>query len=110
MMLAVGRVRHLAGSGMARYLAGRLVAALVTLFVVTVVVFAALHLLPGSYADVVLPPDASPELRAVLNAQFGLDRPLPEQYVDWLGSLLSGNFGVSRGNRSTVALLLARRI
>jgi peptide/nickel transport system permease protein len=87
-----------------------MIAALVTLFVVTFVVFAAMHLLPGSYADVVLPPDASPELRSALNAQFGLDRPLPEQYFAWLGSLLSGNFGVSRGNRSTVALLLARRI
>src|SRR3989442_6250756 len=109
-MLQAARVRPPSSGGMARFLAGRLLTPLGTVLVVSVIVFAAMHLLPGSYADVVLPPDASPELRATLNAQYGLDRPLPEQYIDWLGSVVSGNFGVSRGERSTVALLLARHI
>lgn len=109
-MLSVGRARYLAGRGMARYLARRLGTGVGTLLVVTVVVFAAMRLVPGSYADVVLPLEASPELRASLEAEYGLDRPLPEQYLKWLRNVASGNFGASLGQAAPISDLLVRRV
>lgn len=92
-----------------RYLGGRLLAGAATLWVVTVLVFAAVHLVPGSYADIVLGPFSSPQARAALTAQFGLDRPLPVQYVEWLRHVAVGDMGASLGTGEPITRQLALR-
>ncbi len=93
-----------------RYFGGRLFVGLVTLLVVSVLVFGAVHLVPGSYADIVLGPFSSPEARAVLTAEFGLDRPLPVQYIEWLRHVLVGDLGASLGTGAPVTEQLLRRL
>jgi peptide/nickel transport system permease protein len=92
-----------------RYYGGRVLAGFATLWVVSVLVFAAVHLVPGSYADVVLGPFSAPQQRAALTAEFGLDRPLPVQYVEWLRHLAVGDLGSSLGTGEPVTAQLARR-
>ncbi|MFQ6266676.1 ABC transporter permease [Kutzneria viridogrisea] len=73
----------------------RAVILLVTTAVASLVVFALLAVLPGDPAQVALGVNATPELLAKARHEFGTDRPLPVQYADWLGGLLSGDLGRS---------------
>jgi peptide/nickel transport system permease protein len=95
---------------MARYVAGRFVTGVVTVLVVTILVFGAMRLAPGSYAEVVLGPFSSQEMRANLTKEYGLDQPVPEQYLKWLGHAVEGNFGTSLETHTPVSELLARRL
>ena len=79
----------------------------VSLIGASVLIFAVTTALPGDVAQVILGTDATPEAVAQLRAQLGLDRPLPVQYLDWVGGMLVGNFGVSRlsGGVSVLSLI-----
>ncbi|MGV2984211.1 ABC transporter permease [Microbacterium sp. AGC85] len=63
------------------------------LFVVSVAAFSLVVLLPGDPVRVILGEQATPEQVAHLTAQLGLDRPLWERYLDWVGGMLRGDFG-----------------
>ncbi|KAA1425424.1 ABC transporter permease [Mumia zhuanghuii] len=65
------------------------------LFLVTVAVFLLLDLIPGSPVDAILPPEATPEQRAAAAEQYGLNDPMWQRYLDWLGGILQGDFGRS---------------
>jgi peptide/nickel transport system permease protein len=88
----------------------RVASALVTLFGVSLVVFGAMHLVPGGYADVILGPFATSEQRALLSARFGLDEPLYAQYGRWLAAALRGDFGTSLVSGEPVVNEVARRL
>ncbi len=79
---------------MARWLARRLLAAVLVVFTVTSLVFVVTHVFTDP-ATVSLPLEASPEQRADRRALLGLDRPLSEQYGDFLGGLVTGDLGES---------------
>ena len=64
-------------------------------FGISIVVFAALRVLPGDVASVMAGLNSPPERVAALRSQLGLDRPLIAQYADWIGALLHGDFGTS---------------
>ena len=91
------------------FLAPRFVIAAITMFGVALLVFIALRLLPGGYAEVLLGPFATPEARAIIGAKYGLDQPIAIQFVKWLGALLQGDFGVSMVNRRPVIDEFLRR-
>ncbi|MGW7022033.1 ABC transporter permease [Streptomyces decoyicus] len=95
---------------MIRFLAKRLAQALVVLLLVSVIVFVLLHLLPGGPARAILGVQATPESVAHFNHQQGYDRSLPEQYVHYLGRLLTGDLGESYKLNQSVAALLAERL
>src|SRR5262245_24541803 len=97
-------------TGGVRYVAGRVAAAVGTLFVVSILVFVAVGLVPGNYADMVLGPYASPQARANLTTEFGLDQPLVVQYVQWLRHVVAGDLGTSLQSGRPVGDLLARRL
>lgn len=81
---------------MRRYLAGRLLQAVGVIFLVTTLTFLLVHLAPGDPLTVVLDrPGVSPAVRAQWREQFGLDRPLPEQYLRWLMNVPRGELGYS---------------
>lgn len=73
----------------------RLGLGLLTLFVVSLVIFASLSMLPGGFAQAVLGQSATPETVAAFNHEIGLDRPAYVRYLEWIGNLLQGNFGIS---------------
>lgn len=91
---------------MARFLLRRFALALVTLFVLSVLVFAASQLLPGDIARNVLGPFASAHDVQLLDHQLGVDRPLYVQYVDWIWKFVRGNLGTSLEYQVPVATLL----
>lgn len=80
--------------------------ALVTLWVLSVIVFLGAHLLPGDVGRRILGPFADPRAVASLNHQLGTDRPLPVQYLAWLGGALHGDLGSSTSYRQPVSSLL----
>jgi peptide/nickel transport system permease protein len=73
----------------------RLLQAVPVWLFLSVVAFGLMHLSSGSPAAVMLGVQATPEQIARVEAQLGLDRPLPEQYLRWLGRALQGDFGRS---------------
>ncbi len=81
--------------------------AVLTLALVSVVVFAATQALPGDAAHAILGPDATPARVAALRDQLGLDRSLPAQYWSWLGRSVRGDFGRSLVAGQPVSSLLA---
>ena len=88
---------------MLSWLAGRLLAALAILWAVATLTFVAIHAAPG---DPFLPGSerpVDPAVSARLRTQFGLDRPIAEQYLRYLGQLARGNLGVSFAQRRSVA-------
>lgn len=81
---------------MGRYLQSRLLQALLLLWLVSMIAFAILHLAPGGPLSQFLATGTlGPEDVERLMAQYGLDRPLPVQYLDWMGNLLQGDWGRS---------------
>jgi peptide/nickel transport system permease protein len=83
---------------MARFVLGRLVRGIVTIWVVVTSVFVVLRL-SGDPAESMLGPDASPEAVAAFNARYDLNEPIPVQYVTYLGNIARGDFGVSLEDR-----------
>jgi peptide/nickel transport system permease protein len=94
---------------LARYLLVRLATACFTLFGVALLVFLALRLIPGGYADILLGPFVTPEARAVISARFGLDEPAWIQFFKWLGAMAGGDFGVSMVTSKPVITEFLRR-
>lgn len=93
-----------------RMIGKRLLFGLLTLFVVSVVIFGATELLPGDLARELLGQSATPETLAALREQLGLDDPAPVRYWNWLTAALQGDFGVSLANRRPIADLISARL
>ena len=74
------------------------------------VVFAITMALPGDVAQTLLGTEATPEALAQLRAQMGLDRPWLVQYLDWMGGMLTGDFGVSHLSGDSVLSLIGPRL
>jgi peptide/nickel transport system permease protein len=80
---------------MSDYLIKRLIGALPVLFGVSVVIFFLMHMIPGDITAALLGPMATEAAKEQLRHALGLDQPLLVQYVKWLGTVLSGDFGRS---------------
>ena len=76
-------------------IAKRLGLGLLTLFVISIVIFGAVELLPGDIAQAILGMGATDENLAAMREQLGLDQPAVVRYFDWLFGALTGDFGVS---------------
>src|SRR4051794_27191652 len=73
----------------------RLGLGLLTLFIVSIVIFSALEMLPGGFAQAVLGQAAAPDTVAAFNHEIGLDRPATVRYLEWIGGVIRGHFGYS---------------
>jgi peptide/nickel transport system permease protein len=91
-------------------IAQRTVAGVITLLLVSVVIFAATQALPGSVAKVMLGQTATPARIRALTLQLHLDRSVYSQYWSWLTGLLSGHFGESYANNEPVWQVVSPRI
>src|ERR1700759_1645558 len=86
-----------------RFLATRVGLSLITLWLLSVIVFAGGQLLPGDIGRAVLGPLADARAVAALNHQLGADRPLMTQYVEWITHFVRGDMGLSYAFREPVA-------
>src|SRR5205814_7311186 len=87
-----------------RYVVRRLVLAIPTLLGASIIVFAMVHLAPGDPIAAVLPVDASKEQVEATKKAYGFDKPLPVQYLKWLGRVATGDLGRSIATRRAVIL------
>ncbi|MBV8710564.1 MAG: ABC transporter permease, partial [Solirubrobacterales bacterium] len=95
---------------MSKFLIRRIIFGILTLFLVSIVVFAATQALPGNAARAILGRSATPERVAALTAQLHLNQSVASQYGHWLGGVLSGNLGISAATQQSVAHLIAGRL
>jgi peptide/nickel transport system permease protein len=93
-----------------RLVAQRLGLGLVTLLVVSVLIFFAVELLPGDIAEAMLGQTATDETVAALRERLGLERPAVARYLDWLGGAVTGDFGVSLVTGTPVAEAIGARL
>lgn len=94
---------------MTRYLLSRLPSALLVLVIASFGIFGVLRLVPGGPVDALAGPDATPEAKAALTHELGLDRPFLTQYFTWVGHVLTGDLGRSYQIGGQVSDLVASR-
>jgi peptide/nickel transport system permease protein len=88
----------------------RLALGLLTLFLVSLVVYAALLALPGDAATAILGKEATPDRVAALRDQLHLNDSVVSQYLHWIGGVLTGSFGESAATQLPVSDLLSTRV
>jgi peptide/nickel transport system permease protein len=88
----------------------RLALGLLTLFLISLIVFAALLALPGDAATAILGREATPDRVAALRDQLNLDDSVVSQYLQWIGGVLTGSFGTSAATQQPVSELLSSRV
>src|ERR687887_329609 len=92
------------------FIVRRIIGTIPVLLLVTLMVFSLIHLIPGDVATVVLGEEATPQAKAELRHQLGLDKALPIQYLTWLGRVLHGDLGRSLIDQTPVAHTIAQRL
>jgi peptide/nickel transport system permease protein len=92
------------------YLLRRLLQMIPVLFLVSIIAFSIILLLPGDPALAILGPDRARDTQAyqAMRQELGLDRPIPVQYASWLGRILTGDLGISAHYSAPVTLLIAQ--
>lgn len=95
---------------MVGYIIRRLAALVPILVGVSIVVFVLVRIMPGSFAQVMLGPNATPEQVEELEREYGLDQPKVEQYFDWLNGVVRGDLGESYIRDRTVTSEILDRL
>jgi peptide/nickel transport system permease protein len=93
-----------------KMLAQRLALGLLTLFVVSLIIFLGVQLLPGDLAQAILGQSATPETLAAFRRELQLDLPAYERYFNWLAGILQGDLGRSLASRREIADLITARL
>lgn len=88
----------------------RIVSLVPVLLIVSLMVFTIFRMIPGDPVDAFLGMEQDPQVRSTLRVQFGLDQPLPVQYLYWLKNILHGNLGKSLSAQKQVLTLLMEKI
>jgi peptide/nickel transport system permease protein len=97
---------------MSRFIARRLVVSLAMLFAASVLLFLLLRAIPGDPTITRLGTNsnASPHAVAVVRSELGLDKSIPQQYVEWIGGMFHGDFGRSYFSQFDVSTLISQRL
>ena len=93
-----------------RYTAKKIGMLLLTMLLVSVFTFFAFSLLSGDAAERMLGTQATPERLEALRVQLGLNLPLPQRYLNWLGAFLRGDMGLSYQYKLPVSTLIVQRL
>ena len=88
----------------------RLALGLLTLFLISLIVFGALLALPGDAATAILGREATPDRVAALREQLNLNDSVISQYLQWVSGVLTGSFGTSAATQQPVSELLSARV
>jgi peptide/nickel transport system permease protein len=95
---------------LAKLIARRLALGVLTLFLISLVVYAAVLALPGDAATAILGREATPDRVAALRDQLNLNDSVISQYLSWIGGVLTGSFGESAATQQPVSELLSDRV
>ena len=92
-----------------KMVAQRFALGFLTLFIVSLIIFLGIELLPGDIAEEILGQSATPETVAAFRAELGLDVPAHIRYFDWLWGMLQGDMGRSLANKREISELIGLR-
>ena len=92
------------------FIARRLLFSLLVLFIVSIVVFVVVQVLPGDVASMILGTDATPEDVATMREKLGLNRPATVRYLEWIGGAVRGDWGTSLRLNQPVAPIVLNRL
>ncbi len=107
----MAREPRMGGEHLGRYVAKRLLFSLLVLWLISLVVFAAVRAIPGDVCKIVLAtPDVDQKQCNAIRAELGLNRPLAVQYVSYMGNLLKGDLGNTLINKRDVATEIRERV
>ena len=95
---------------MVRYIATRFCVLSVSLLVASGIIFTMLEIVPGDPASFMLGINAEADTLAAMRRELGLDQPMLQRYLAWLGGMLTGDFGISHTYRVPVSELIMARI
>ncbi|WP_150266518.1 ABC transporter permease [Paenibacillus tepidiphilus] len=95
---------------MTEYLIRRIAQSVVVIFLITIVTFLLIHAAPGGPTQMMLSPGLTPEVMEQQAKNLGLDKPLPVQYLKWVGGLLQGDLGYTFKNHLPIGELIWPRI
>ncbi|CAH1656697.1 MULTISPECIES: ABC transporter permease [unclassified Chelatococcus] len=93
-----------------RYILFRLAQVLPVAFVIIIINFALIHLAPGDVSIILAGEDANPEYMAAVRERYGLDLPLPQQLLNYLMQIASGDLGLSYRTREPVLDVILERV
>ena len=96
--------------GIVTLIAQRLSLGALILFFISLIIAFVVELLPGDTCQELMGQSATPDTLAACRVQLGLDRPIHERYLSWLGGLLSGDMGASLANDRPIADLIGKRL
>jgi len=94
----------------ARFVLGRVALTVPTLFAMSVFVFLIIHLVPGDPVRTMLGFRATPENVRTIRASLGLDRPLADQYLSWIGGVFRGDLGEDYISHARLSTLIGQRL
>lgn len=97
-------------NSIAQIIGQRVALGVLTLWIVSLIIFAGVQFLPGDIATEMLGQAATPETVAAFRKSLGLDLPLYLRYIDWLADVLRGNFGTALSNGRDIAELIRPRL
>ena len=95
---------------MLRYIVRRLIIGVLVVLSVSMVIFGIMQMMPGNPIDLMVGPRVTPDQIAEMKARWGLDKPIPVQYLYWLWNVLHGDFGVSITTKQQVSYLIMQRL
>ena len=88
----------------------RLALGLFTLFLVSLIIFSAIELLPGDFGEAVLGQAATEETKAAFRRELGLDKPAVVRYIEWVAGVVQGDFGTSFSGRASSGVDRSREV
>jgi len=94
----------------ASYVVRRVLSIALVLVLISLIVFVAIHVLPGSAATLILGEYATPESLRALEREMGLDRPFAVQYAAWMGGVVTGDWGYSLAMKQPVTAIVGLRL
>jgi peptide/nickel transport system permease protein len=94
----------------ASYVVRRVLSIALVLVLISLIVFVAIHVLPGSAATLILGEYATPESLRALEREMGLDRPFAVQYAAWMGGVVTGDWGYSLAMKQPVTTIVGLRL
>lgn len=92
---------------MAKYVLRKAVSLVATMFILSICVFFIIHLIPGDPARIMLGEKATPEMVQIITEKYGLDKPIWNQYLIWLGGIFRGDLGTSLRTQQPVVSEIA---
>lgn len=95
---------------MLKYTLKRLASGVLLVFTVSFLVFALMYMMPGDPVDILAGPRVSDAKKAEIRASYGLDKPMPQQYLIWLNKIFHGDFGTSISTKQDIGSTLGQRI